>query len=146
VRVQCEPVRRSAAVVKIPDSFKRTLTAATNSRASAISNQNIRTPNRCRLTITTSSSQKRNTCFREFLPVLGVKLKRRLCEFWLFFEIDLCSVTSIESSRRNILNYMAEYRSIMKSSHTTYEPLSIFIPKTGMNFQKEVHCFYCVCL
>ena len=34
------------------------------------------------------------------IPVLGVKLKRRWWVFGLFYKIDLCSATSMESSRR----------------------------------------------
>jgi len=45
--------------------------------------------------------------------VLGVKLKRGYV-FWLFFKIDLCSATSMESSRRDLLNDMPKHRSTIK--------------------------------
>ena len=38
----------------------------------------------------------------------------------LFFDIDLCSATSIESSRRDLLNDMTEHRPILKNNQNTY--------------------------
>jgi len=57
------------------------------------------------------------------MPVLGVKLKRALYVFWLFYNIDLGSDTSMESSRRDLLNYMAEHRPILKNKQNTHYPL-----------------------
>jgi len=37
-----------------------------------------------------------------------------------FFKIDLCSATSIESSRRDLLNDMAEHRLILKNEQNTF--------------------------
>jgi len=37
----------------------------------------------------------------------------------LFFKIDLCSATSTESSRRDLLNDMAEHRPILKNNQNT---------------------------
>jgi len=64
---------------------------------------------------------KQNTRFREcYTHVLGVQLNRRKYVFWLFYNIGLCSATSMESSRRDLLNVMAEHRSIFKNSQNTH--------------------------
>jgi len=63
-------------------------------------------------------------------PVLGVKPKRRHFVFRLFFNVDLCSATSMENSRRDLLNDVAEHRPILKNNQTTYEPRFSFTPKT----------------
>ena len=49
----------------------------------------------------------KNTCFRECYTCFGCETKTREYVFWLFFKIGLCSATSMESSRRDILNDMA---------------------------------------
>jgi len=49
----------------------------------------------------------------------------------LFFKVDLCSATSMESSRRDLLNDMSEYRPILKNSQNTYHPRFGFTSKTG---------------
>ena len=41
------------------------------------------------------------------------------CVFRLFFKIDLCSTTSMESSRRDLLNDMAEHKSILKNNQNS---------------------------
>jgi len=41
----------------------------------------------------------------------------------LFFKIDLCSATSMESSRRDLLNDMAEHRPILKHDKNTHYSL-----------------------
>jgi len=40
--------------------------------------------------------------------------------FWLFFKIDLWSATSMESSRRDLSNDMAELRPILKNNQNKY--------------------------
>jgi len=55
--------------------------------------------------------------------------------------IDLCSATSMESSRRDLLNDMAEHHSILKNNQNTY-PLIIFTPKTGT--LKQMFDYYCL--
>jgi len=40
----------------------------------------------------------------------------------------------MESSRRGLLNDVAEYMSILKSNRYTYHPRFKFLPKTGMAF------------
>ena len=41
---------------------------------------------------------------------------------WYFFKIDLCSTTSMESSRWDLMNAMAEHRSILKNYHSMSHP------------------------
>ena len=53
----------------------------------------------------------------------------------LFFKIGLCSAASIGSSRRDLLNDMAEHRFILKNSQNTYYP-RFSTPKTGIAFPK----------
>ena len=48
-------------------------------------------------------------------PVLGVKPKRARYVLRYFFKIDLCSATSMESSRRDLWNNVAKHRSILKN-------------------------------
>ena len=48
------------------------------------------------------------------VSVLDVRPKRGLYVFWLFFKIDLCSAKSMESSRRDLLNDVAEQGSCHK--------------------------------
>jgi len=62
-----------------------------------------------------------------------------------FFKIELCSTTSMESSRREFLNDMAERRPILKNNQITYPRLG-FTPKTGIAFPKTGFCFYCAYL
>jgi len=37
----------------------------------------------------------------------------------LFSKVDLCSVTSMESSRRDLLNDVAEHKSVLKNNQNT---------------------------
>jgi len=60
----------------------------------------------------------------------------------LFFKVDLRSSTSMESSRRDLLNDVAGHRSILKNDQNTYYPRFSFTPKTGIAFPKRVFCFY----
>ena len=72
----------------------------------------------------------------------------------LFFKTDLCSATSIESSRRDLLNHtgMVEHRSILTNNQKTLYPGLIFTPrhsrpKTGfcyVHFRLSNHIFYVV--
>jgi len=48
----------------------------------------------------------------------------------LFFKIDLCSATSMESSRRDLLNDMAKHKPILKNYQNTYHPRYAVSPKT----------------
>jgi len=70
-----------------------------------------------------TSHLTRNTCFREFSPVLGVKINRGWKVFRLYFKIVIRSATSVESSHRDLLNYMAEHRSILKNNQNTHYSL-----------------------
>jgi len=56
--------------------------------------------------------------------------------FWLFFKIDLRSTTSMESSRRDLLNDLAEHRFILKNYQNAYYFRFSFTPKTGIAFLK----------
>jgi len=49
----------------------------------------------------------------------------------------------MESSRRDLLNDMAEHRRILQSNKNTYLHRFGFIPKTGVAFPKTGFCFYC---
>ena len=76
------------------------------------------------------------------IPVLGMKLKRGWSVFWYFLNINLCSATLMESSRRDLLNDMAENMPILKNNQNTCHPR--FTPKTGIAFPTTRFCFYCV--
>jgi len=65
-------------------------------------------------------------------PVLGMKPKRGWYVFWLFFKIGLCSSTSMESSRRDLSNDVAEHGPILKNNQNTYHSRFGFTPKTGI--------------
>jgi len=58
--------------------------------------------------------------------------------FRLFVKIDLCSATSMESSRRDLLNDMAEHRSTLKNNQNTNYLRCIFTLKTGRSSLKQV--------
>jgi len=62
----------------------------------------------------------------------------------LFFKIDVCSATSMESSRRDLLNDVAEHRSILKNKRNSYYPRFSFTPKTGVAFA-ETGVLFLVC-
>jgi len=49
------------------------------------------------------------------VPVLGMKLKRGLCVFWLFFKIGRSSAISFKRSQRELSNDVAEHSSILKN-------------------------------
>jgi len=55
------------------------------------------------------------------IPVLVWKTKTGVVRR-LFFKIDLCSATSMESSRRDLLNDVTEHRSILKNNQNTFYP------------------------
>jgi len=65
--------------------------------------------------------------------VLGVKLKRGLYVFWLFFKIDLCSATSMESSPRDLSNDVAERGSILNNNQNTHYSL-IFLGRPMLSY------------
>ena len=82
-------------------------------------------------------SQKERTCFGECnIPVLGMKLKRRLYLLGLFFKIDPCSAILFKRSRRELSIDVAEQRSMLKSNRNTPYPRFNFIPETGTTFLK----------
>jgi len=62
----------------------------------------------------------------------------KICTTPLFFKICLCSATSIESSRRDLLNDMAERKVVLSWKISKNAPRFIFLPKTRKNSLKEV--------
>ena len=67
-------------------------------------------------------SKKETPVLGNAIPVLSMKLKRGQCVFWQFFNIDLCSATSIESSCRDLLIDQPEHWPILKNNLNTYHP------------------------
>jgi len=59
----------------------------------------------------------------------------------LFFKIDLCSATSMESSRHDLSNDVAEHRPGLKYIQITHCYCVIFTPKAGMAFPKKTALF-----
>jgi len=53
------------------------------------------------------------------------------------------SHTSKESSRRDLLNDMAEHWDILKNNQNTYYPRFGFTSETGTAIPKTGFCFYC---
>jgi len=49
----------------------------------------------------------------------------------------------MESSRRDLLNDLAEHRPILKNNQNTYHSRLGFVSKTGIAFSKTGFCFYC---
>jgi len=88
--------------------------------------------------------KNKTSVFGNPTPVLGMELKRGENVFWYFFIIDLCSVTSIESSRRDLLNDKAEHRPSIKNKQNTQHILFDSTPKTGILFLPTGFCFYCL--
>ena len=79
-------------------------------------------------------------------PVLGNatclwQLKRGLCVFWYVFNVDLCSATSMESSRRVLLNDMAERMPILKNNQNTYHLRFGFTPRYSI---PKIHLLFCI--
>jgi len=66
------------------------------------------------------SQEKRNPVLGIAIPVLGIKLTWWLCVFWYFFDIDLRPAISMESSRRDPLNDMAEHKPTLKNNRNTH--------------------------
>jgi len=62
-----------------------------------------------------SKQQKPKPRFREWYTCFWYEIKTGVVCI-VVFNIDLCSATSIESSRRNILNDMAEHRPILENN------------------------------
>jgi len=61
--------------------------------------------------------------------------------FDIFFNIELCSATSMESSRRDLLN--DNDRHILKNNQNTYHPRFCYKPKTGIAFAKMFFFLLC---
>ena len=74
--------------------------------------------------------------FVNAIPVLCMKLKQRQGVFQQFFDVDLYSAKSMESSRRDLLNDMAEHTPILKNNQNTHHPRLGFTLKTGIAFPK----------
>jgi len=77
------------------------------------------------------------------IPVLGVKLTRGKCIFWLFFKVDLCSATSMESSLRDLSNDVVEHKRLswkITKIHST--PVLFSHPKKRIAFPKAGNCFF----
>jgi len=60
----------------------------------------------------------------------------------LFFNTDLCSATSMESSHRDLRNDMAEHRSILENKQNTPYPRFSFTLKPDIDLP-ETEPFYC---
>jgi len=56
----------------------------------------------------------------------------------LFLKIGLCSASSMESSRRDLLINMTEHKPILKNNQNTFRPRFGFTPKTGIGFPKRM--------
>jgi len=52
-------------------------------------------------------------------------LKKKIRTTSIFFKIDLCSATLIESSRRELFKDMAEHISILKNNQNTHLSLKV---------------------
>jgi len=66
------------------------------------------------------------------IPFFGCETKTGVEHVLVFFNINLCSATSMESSRRDLFNDVADHESILKNNQNTYYPRFSFTPKTGM--------------
>jgi len=51
----------------------------------------------------------------------------------------------MDSSRRDLSNYMAKHRPILKNDQNTYHLRFGFLLKTGIAFSETRFRFYCVC-
>jgi len=69
-----------------------------------------------------------STRFRKFYTCFGCETKTEYYVFWLFFRIDLRSATSMESSRQDLWNDVAEHRSILKHNQNMQYPRFSFLP------------------
>jgi len=88
------------------------------------------------------TQQKRDSCFMKLLHVLSVNIKRGYFRF--FFKIDLCSATSMESSRCDRSNDMAEnWSSISLKNIKLRTTPFYFHSQTGRSSLKQVFRFYC---
>ena len=65
---------------------------------------------------------------------VGMKPKRGWYVFRLFFKISPRSSTSMEISRRDLFNDMAEHRQILKNNQNTYHPRFSFTLKSSVAF------------
>jgi len=64
------------------------------------------------------------------MHVLVMKLKR-LVRIWLLFNADRCSATSMESSRRVLLNDMAEHRTSLEKTKMRTTPILVSNPQVA---------------
>jgi len=92
-----------------------------------------------------SHSKNKTSVSGSSIPVLGVNLKRGQYVFWLLFNIDLGSATSKESSRRALLNDVAEHKSTLKNNRNTHYPGFNFTPKTGVELS-EMAVLFLLCM
>jgi len=61
----------------------------------------------------------------------------------VFFNLDLCSATLMECSRREVLNYMAEHEPILKNNQNKFYPRLGFTQKLVAFPKMEQVLFYC---
>jgi len=74
------------------------------------------------ITVAKPNENEKN-CLGEFLPVLGVNIKKGGGIHFSHFPKQIyayCSVTSMESSCRDLLNYKVEHKSILKKKIKKY--------------------------
>ena len=109
--------RGSAGAPRIPARKTRSCCARCNKRK------------RCHENTFPRSVKTKHLLYREFLPVLGVKIKRGLCVISLFVKIALCSTISFKRSRWELSIDVAEFGSILKN-YENFFPI-IFTLKTG---------------
>jgi len=91
--------------------------------------------------LTVKTKTRSGECYTCF----GYVTKAGVVRILVIFDIDVCSATSFESFRRDLLNDMAERRPISKNNRNTYHPRFGFTPKTGKAFLITGFCFYCAC-
>jgi len=70
------------------------------------------------------------------IPVLGVNTETGVVLIWLFSKIDLCSATSFKSAFQDLLNDVADHRSILKNYQNTFYTRFGIRSKTGLEFPK----------
>ena len=74
---------------------------------------------------------------------IGLSLKiTEIRSIPLFSKIDLCSATSMEGSRQDGSNDMAQHRPISKNNQNMHNKRVGFEPKTGIAFPETGFCFY----
>ena len=73
---------------------------------------------------------------RECYTCFECQTKTGVVRILIFFNPDVCSATSMESSRQDLLNDMAKHRAILKNNQNTYYPRLSFTTKTGIELAK----------